>query len=126
MELTQILLFSVVVVLTCLLVFLGVQVFFILREARRTMEKINKLLDGANLVSDSVARPIASFANFVDGVKNFGNLMDMILNKKEVTLERGYNPEEIEEHEKGHHSHIRALQERGRRFFHKDGKPLTS
>lgn len=126
MEPTQILLFSVVVVLTCLLVFLGVQVFFILREARRTMEKINKLLDSANLVSDSVARPIASFANFVDGVKNFGNLMDMVLNKKEVTLERGYDRGEVEEQEEGHHSHIQTLQERGRRFFHKDGKPLTS
>lgn len=126
MEPTQILLFSVVTALTCLLVFLGVQVFFILREARRTIEKINKLLDSANLVSDSVARPIAGLANFVDGIKNFGNLMGVILNKKEVPLERGYDRGEIEEQEEGHRSHIQTLQERGRRFFHKDGKPLTS
>ncbi len=125
MDSTQILLYSVVTILTVLLVVLGVQVFFILKEAKRTLDKINKILDDANLISESVARPIVGFSNFLEGVKSFGNLVNMVMNKNGgADTQRDYSEEEPEEPLP--HSHIQVLQERGRRFFHKDGKPLTS
>lgn len=118
MEPTQILLFAVVTILTILLSVVGIQVFFILRDTKKTLDKVNKILDDAGLVSGSVAKPILGFANFVDGVKNIKNLVDFVSSKTvqdEKTL-GGDQP----------HSHIQSLQERGRRFFHKDGKTLTS
>lgn len=123
MDPTQILLATTVTVLTVLLVVLGVQVFFILKEAKRTLDKINKILDDANLISGSVARPIVGFSNFLEGMKSLGNLIDMVANRKENSVPPGTYEEEVEE---PRHSHIHALQERGRRFFHKEGKPLTS
>lgn len=124
MDFAQILLFTTVTILTALLVFLGVHVYFILRETKRALEKINKLLEDANLISDSVARPIVGFANFLDGVKGLGSLVDM-LTKKEAYHSGSEDYGEGQEAPLGH-PHIRALQERGRRFFHREGKPLTS
>lgn len=128
MDPAQILLFSVVSVLTILLIALGFQVFLILREVKRTLDKVNKLLDDISLVSDSVARPIVGFANFVDGIKNFKNIVDLVLDRKEAPMiEHGYRDEnDYSGRAEEQHSHIQSLQERGRRFFHKDGKPLTS
>lgn len=123
MDPTQILLATTITVLTVLLVALGIQVFFILKETKRTLDKINKILDDASLVSGSVARPIVGFSNFLEGLKSFGNLVDMIANRKENSVPPGTYEEE---REGTGHSHIHALQERGRRFFHKEGKPLTS
>lgn len=128
MDAAQILLFTTVTILTALLVFLGVHVYFILRETKRALEKINKLLEDANLVSDSVARPIVGFANFLDGIKGLGSLLDM-LTKKEAYHSGSEDYEEGQETSltpTPGHPHIRALQERGRRFFHREGKPLTS
>lgn len=123
MDPTQILLATTVTVLTVLLVVLGIQVFFILKEAKRTLDKINKILDNANLISDSVARPIVGFSNFLEGIKSFSNLVEMVMNRKEDGVPPGTYEEERGE---TRHSHIHALQERGRRFFHREGKPLTS
>lgn len=116
MEPTQILLFAVVTILTILLLVVGIQVFFILRDTKKTLDKINKVLDDAGLVSGSVAKPIFGFANFVEGLKNIKNLADFVSSKT-------VQDEKILEEP---HSHIQSLQERGRRFFHKDGKTLTS
>lgn len=124
MDSTQILLYGVVTILTVLLVALGIQVFFILKEARRTLEKINKVLDDANLISGSVAKPIVGFTSFLEGIKGLGSLIDM-MTKREAYHAGSQEYEESQETPLGH-SHIKALQERGRRFFHKDGKPLTS
>lgn len=114
---TQILLFTVVTVLTALLVAVGIQVFFILREARKALNKVNKILEDASLVSSSVSKPVIGIANFVEGIQGLRDLIDLVSKKaSDRSLGEGYET----------HSHIEALQERGRRFFHKDGKPLTS
>lgn len=121
---TQILLFTVVTVLTALLVAVGIQVFFVLREVKRSVEKINKILEEASVVASSVSKPVIGIANFVEGIKGLRDLIDMVSQRHGKQLSEGYEEEHLEEPEG--HSHIEALQERGRRFFHKDGKPLTS
>ncbi|MAG59342.1 hypothetical protein CMO96_00945 [Candidatus Woesebacteria bacterium] len=135
MEPTQILLFSVVALLTVLLVVVGIQVFFILRETKQTVKKFNKILTDANLISSSVARPIVGFAGFVDGLKGIKNLVELLSNKRKavkrekdetgVDLEGKLLDDQNGNEEDSGHQHIKTLQERGRRF-HKDGKPLSS
>ena len=71
MDPVQILLFAVASVLTVLLLVLGVEVFFILRESYRALKKLNRVLDNAGSVSEAVSKPIVGFANFVDGITNF-------------------------------------------------------
>lgn len=153
MEPTQILLFVVVAVLTSLLVFVGVQVFLLLREAQKTLQKLNRILDDAGIVADTVVKPIVGVASFVEGLKGIKGIIDLLHDKatrdpgqkKIEDSRRGVSQTVIpyetymedlsdidEETPRTHietphiHTHISALQERGRRFFHRGGKPLTS
>ncbi len=65
----QAVLLFVLFVLTVLVLVLGVQVFFILRELRRTVVKANKVLDDAGVITESVSGPIASLSSLAAGVK---------------------------------------------------------
>ena len=55
--------------MTVLLVVLGIQVFFILRELRKTIDKANKVLDDTSVITESVSKPIASFSTLAMGLK---------------------------------------------------------
>jgi hypothetical protein len=74
-------LFLVVIVLTILLVVLGIQVFFILRELRKTVEKANKVLDDTGMITESVSKPISSLSTLAMGLKT-GARIAKILNGK--------------------------------------------
>ena len=138
MEPTQILLAVVVTILTGLLVFVGVQVFLILREMQKTLQKLNKILDDAGIVTDSVVKPIIGVANFVEGMKGIKGILDLLHDKassghrlekkieEEIPYEAFVEEEEPRTHIESPHTHISEMQERGRRFFHRGGKILTS
>ena len=65
----QMVLLIVVVVLTGLLVVLGIQVFFILRELRQTVSKANRVLDDTAQITESVSAPLNSLSSIIEGVK---------------------------------------------------------
>lgn len=148
MESTQILLFVVVVILTGLLTFVGIQVFLILRETQKTLQKLNKILDDAGVMADTIVKPIVGIASFVEGLKGVKGIVDLLHDKATGNTQKkiearvsspadersspnripyeAFVEEESETRAKSPHTHISALQERGRRFFHRGGKPLTS
>lgn len=94
MENTQILLVGVITVLTGVLTLIGIQVFFILKEIKGTVSKFNKMLDDAGLISESVARPIASLSSSITGVSGIAGLFGWLAKmrdkskKKETEEER--------------------------------------
>jgi len=65
----QLALFLVILILTVLLVVLGIQVFFILRELRKTIDKVNKVLDDTSLITESVSKPLSSLSTLAMGLK---------------------------------------------------------
>lgn len=82
MDSAQIILIAVIILLTVLLFALGVQVFFILREFRKTVSKANKVLDNTNVITQSVSAPISSLSSIATGIKTgatFINLFKKIL-----------------------------------------------
>lgn len=128
MEPVQVLLFVVVSILTGLLLAVGIQVFIILHEAKKTLSRINKILEKAENISDAVSRPIQGISNFMEGVKNIKGVIDMLVDKHDSRFVPTIFPE-IEEDQRAQehpHSRISLLQEHGRRFFHKGGKTLSS
>jgi len=93
MDTVQILLYTVVGILTVLLLLLGVQVFFILREIRGTISKANKVLDDAGIISTSISRPVESFSTIMSGVKVGSLVASFLANKK-----RKMREEEVHAH----------------------------
>lgn len=69
-DLSQVLLVIVITTLTILLTFIGIQVVYILREVRRAIEKMNKMLDDAGMITESIAHPISGLGGMIDGVKS--------------------------------------------------------
>jgi hypothetical protein len=65
----QLVLLIVIVVLTILLIALGIQVFLILSEVRKTVMRANKILDNADSITQSVKEPLAALSSLVFSVK---------------------------------------------------------
>ena len=85
MDIAQIALFIVIIILTILLWALGLQVFFILRELRKTVFKANKVLDNTNVITESVSTPLSSLSGIAAGIKtgaSFINLFKKIISKE--------------------------------------------
>lgn len=82
MDSAQIILIVVIILLAVLLFALGIQVFFILKEFRKTVSKANKVLDNTNIITQSVSAPISSLSSIATGIKTgatFINLFKKII-----------------------------------------------
>ena len=79
---TQILLIAVVSVLTVILAIIGIQIFYILREGRRSIEKVNKMLDDVGSITSSVAKPIINLSSSISSFSGITGLLSWIFKKK--------------------------------------------
>lgn len=79
----QIALFIVIIILTILLLVLGVQVFLILRDFKKTISKANKVLDDTGQITQSVSGPITSLSTLVMGLKTGASLAKFLKKKQE-------------------------------------------
>lgn len=77
MDIAQIALFVVIIVLAILLLALGIQVFFILKDFRKTVLKANKVLDNTNIITESVSAPMSSLSGIVSGIKTAAPLIGL-------------------------------------------------
>lgn len=87
MDFAQIALFVVIIVLAILLLALGVQVFFILREFRKTVLKANKVLDNTDVITGSVSAPISSLSGITAGIKTIAPILGIL--KKIISKDEG-------------------------------------
>lgn len=69
MDTAQLLLSIVIVLLTLILLVLGVQIFFVLREFQKTVRKANKVLDDTSVITESISGPISNFSMLTSGIK---------------------------------------------------------
>lgn len=80
----QILLTVVITTLTVLLVIIGIEVFQILKEFKKMMEKVNLMMDDVHRVTKSIADPIEEASGFIMGLKrgvNFFKAISRLLEK---------------------------------------------
>lgn len=69
MDPVQLVIIFVSVILTGLFVFLGFQVWLILKEMRTSLMKVNKMLDDATKVTGAVGEGFTSVAGLMSGLK---------------------------------------------------------
>lgn len=74
----QAVLLLVIVLLTILLVVLGIQVFFILRDFRRTLAKANRVLDNTEEITQSVSQPISFLSNVLSGTQTLSTVSTIL------------------------------------------------
>jgi len=48
---------------------LGIQVFLILRELRKALDKANKILEDTGIITESVSTPLATLSTLMMGIK---------------------------------------------------------
>lgn len=74
----EVVLLFVLVTLALLLLILGVQVFFILREFRQTVSKANRVLDQTSVITRSVSGPLSSLSSISEGVKGASGILAVV------------------------------------------------
>lgn len=84
---TQILLIIIISILTIVLTVIGIQVFYIFKEARQSIQKVNKILDDAGAVSESIAKPIISLSNSLGSFSGLTGLFSWLINRKRKSQE---------------------------------------
>lgn len=92
MDIPQAALLIVIVVLAILLLALGVQVFFILREFRKTVFKANKVLDNTSIITQSVSSPLSSLSSLSEGIKTGASIIGLfkkIISKDDSSKQNG-------------------------------------
>lgn len=81
----QAVLLFVLVILAVLLLVLGIQVFFILKELRHTVVKANKVLDDTGTITESVSAPISNLSSLAAGLKFGASLIKAFKNGESKT-----------------------------------------
>jgi uncharacterized protein YoxC len=81
-------LFVVIIVLAILLVALGIQVFFILRELRQTVSKTNKVLDDTGVITESVSKPLSSLSTLAMGIKTGATVANFLKRAKDSSKKK--------------------------------------
>lgn len=66
---TQILLFTVIIILTLLIFFIGIQLHQILREIYKMLVKVNLMVDDMQDISYHLGRSVRSIGGFSEGLK---------------------------------------------------------
>jgi len=116
------LLIIVVTILTVLLVVIGIQVVNILREIKKSLEKVNKMLDDAGVITGSVAETVSGLSSFLEGVKGSFKVIDLLL---DFLKKRGKN-QPLDEKEKIDQPLAEGeKKKKSPRFFHRQGKKLS-
>ncbi len=88
MDIVQLVIIIISLILTALVVFLGVQVWFILKEMRLSLQKINKMLEDMTKVTGAIGNTATGMSGILSGIKTGLSVFSSI---------RGKNKEEDDE-----------------------------
>ncbi len=70
MDIIQIVIIAIAIVLTLIVVFMSVQVWYILKEMRTSLHKVNKMLDDMGKVTHTVGETAITVSGLLSGFKS--------------------------------------------------------
>ena len=82
MDTTQLTIILISIALAILIIVLGVQVWFILKEIRTSLQKMNKMLDDAGKVSGAVSEGVVGMSGFMNGLKTGISAITSLIHNK--------------------------------------------
>lgn len=74
-----------IVVLVGMLTLIGAQLFLILKEFQKTVQKFNKVLDDGGTISESISKPMSMLSDTVMGIKGGATVLKMFRGKGKKT-----------------------------------------
>lgn len=83
MDPVQLTIIAVSLLLTALFIFLGVQVWLILKEMRTSLQKVNTMLTDATKVTGTVSEGFTSVAGLMSGLKAGLSLFSSLRGKRQ-------------------------------------------
>lgn len=84
MDTTQLLLTVVLTITTILLIVVGIQLIFILRDFRSLLKKVNNIIDELEKVGVSLEHGFSEVTGFLSGIKTLFRLINHLHIKKNV------------------------------------------
>lgn len=94
----QILLFIVIGLLAINLLFVGIYLVLVLKEARETIKKVNQVLDTVGHLTSSFTSPVENFSSFLSSLLKKENILK-IAGRLVGHLAKGKNPVNNNEYE---------------------------
>jgi len=82
MDTTQLLLMIVLTLTSVLLVIVGVQLFFVLKELHRTLNRVNTIIDSFESLGVGLDHGLTEVVGFVNGIKTIFTALDHITHRK--------------------------------------------
>lgn len=79
----QAVLLIVIVLLTILLLVLGVQIFFILKELRRTLSRATRVLENTESITESVSEPMSFLSGLLLSAKSLKTISKILRQAKD-------------------------------------------
>ncbi len=78
----QAVLLFVIVLLTIILIILGIQVFFILKDFRKTIVKANRILDTTDEITENISQPLSFLSTFLVSTRSLSTISKVLKTKK--------------------------------------------
>jgi hypothetical protein len=82
MDLTQVIIAFCLFVVTAVIVICTIYLISLIKELKNTVAKTSAILDNAQKITGSIARPVSSFSDFLMGFKNGFQLFNSFFDKK--------------------------------------------
>jgi len=82
MDTSQLLLTVTLTVTTLFLIITGLQLIFVLRELRKTLRKVNNIIEGFEKMGTSVEHGFSEFVGLFSGIKTLFNIFKLIESKR--------------------------------------------
>jgi len=79
----QLVLLIVVILLAIIMIVLGIQVFFILREVRATLRRVNRVLDTAEELTETLSHPMSLITGILAGTKSLSPILRLFTRSKD-------------------------------------------
>ena len=78
MDITQAVILTVIVILTIFLLVIGFQAFFVLKDLRKTLTRMNKLVEDTDNIVEQVKKPVESAGNLFAAVATGAGIAHLI------------------------------------------------
>lgn len=78
MNITQVILVAVITTLTILLTYIGIQIAGILKDFRKMLDRLNKVADNVEAISNAVVRPVSGLSSLVEGIQSSLKIAELL------------------------------------------------